>query len=155
MSPTVADCKPLPTVPSPAGRFAARVFFWAGIYGIVVLAPQYVLSDLMAEYFPPAPNRLEQFYGFVGVALAWQAAFLIIAGDPVRYRPLMPAAVAEKALFGVPTLVLVAQGRVHPVMAGAAGADVVLGVLFAVAWWRLGRVSPETVLPTARSVSEQ
>jgi hypothetical protein len=56
----------------------------------------------------------------VGVALAWQWVFLIIAKDPERFRPLMPAAVLEKLAFGLAAVVLFAQQRV-------AGAVLALG----------------------------
>ena len=36
------------------------------------------------------------YYGFVGVTLAWQVAFLVIASDPVRYRTFMLTAMLEK-----------------------------------------------------------
>lgn len=36
--------------------------------------------------------------------------FWIIGGDPPRYRALMPVAVAEKLVFGLPALALFAQG---------------------------------------------
>jgi hypothetical protein len=37
----------------------------------------------------------ENYYGFIGTALAAQAPFLIIATDPVRFRPAMLAGVCE------------------------------------------------------------
>ena len=63
-------------------RFARRVFVIAGVYGVIALIPQ---------YFLPAPaQRTEFFYGFIGIALAWQVLFFVIATDPVRYRAAMP-----------------------------------------------------------------
>jgi len=44
----------------------------------------------------------EYFYGFVGVGLAWQITFLIIARDPARFRPIMIGGILEKVLFGLP-----------------------------------------------------
>jgi hypothetical protein len=72
----------------------------------------------------------------VGVAIAWQLAFLIIARDPVRYRPLMLAAIVEKATFCLATLVLFAQQRLSTSMLFAGCVDGTLGVLFALAWRR-------------------
>src|SRR5919106_364637 len=74
-------------------RFATRVFTAAAVYGILVLAPQYFLEDRVGRDFPPSITHPEHFYGFIGVALAWQVLFLIIASDPVRYRPAMLAAI--------------------------------------------------------------
>ena len=73
--------------------FAKRVFFLAGIYGLVVLLPQYFMEERTGRDFPPPVTHPEYFYGFIGVAVAWQIVFLIISRDPVRYRPIMLAAI--------------------------------------------------------------
>ena len=52
--------------------FAKRVFFIAGVYGILALTPMYFLEDRIGRDFPPPIAHPEHFYGFVGVALAWQ-----------------------------------------------------------------------------------
>jgi len=113
-------------------RYARRVFLIAGIYGIAVLLPQYFL-ELFLE-LPEPITRPEQFYGFVGVALVWQFAFLLIASDVRRYRPLMVIAVLEKLSFGLPVLLLYATGRVEATVLGAGLIDLVLGALFVVAY---------------------
>src|SRR5215218_3250328 len=113
-------------------KFAKRVFLVAGIYGLIVLLPWYFMENKTGRDFPPAITHPEYFYGFVGVAIAWQVAFLIIATDPVRYRALMIPAILEKASFGIATLVLFGLGRVNGQMAGASAIDLVLGVLFAI-----------------------
>ena len=117
--------------------FARRVFQWAGIYGIAVLAPQYFMEGRLARDFPPPLTHPEYFYGFIGVAFAWQFAFLVIARDPVRFRPLILPAALEKFLFTTSTFVLFAGGRVNGVTAGAAAVDLLLGTLFVVSYVRL------------------
>jgi hypothetical protein len=62
-------------------------------------------------------------------------AFLIIGLDPPRYRLLMFPSVLEKVSFGAATLVLLALGRVTPVVAAFAAVDLVLAVLFAIAFF--------------------
>ena len=59
-------------------KFARWVFRIAGIYGLIVLVPQYFLEGKIAEQSPPAITHSEFFYGFLGVGIAWQIAFLII-----------------------------------------------------------------------------
>ena len=59
--------------------------------------------------------------------MAWQIAFLTIARDVVRFRPLMLAAIVEKASFAVPTFWLFATGRVAAATAVVAGLDAALG----------------------------
>lgn len=94
-------------------EFARRVFWWAGWYGIVVLAPQVFLERRIGEDYPPAITHPEFFYGFLGLGLAWQAGFLLIASDVARFRPWMLVGVLEKVPFGVAAVVLYAQGRLH------------------------------------------
>ena len=122
--------------------FARRVFQVAAIYGLLVLVPQYFLEGKTGRDFPPAITHPEYFYGFIGVAVAWQLAFLVVARDPVRYRPLMPVAVVEKLAFGVPAIVLYATGRLSGQMLGAGLIDLTLGVLFVIAFIRTGAAAP-------------
>lgn len=122
--------------------FARRVFFWAGIYGILALAPLYLLEREIGRWAPPAITHPEHFYGFVGVALAWQLAFLLIARDPLRYRPLMPVAIVEKLLFGPVVFLLYAQGRVAPIALPAGAADLVLALLFYLSYRRTREPAP-------------
>ena len=88
--------------------FARRVFLVAGLYGIVALAPQYFVELGL----PHLMERPEHFYGFIGVALAWQVIFLIAASDVMRYRPLMLAGVLEKLSFGAAVAILYSVERV-------------------------------------------
>lgn len=115
-------------------NFARRVFRIAAIYGILALAPQYFLEDKVGRDFPPPITHPEHFYGFVGVALAWQFLFLVIANDPVRFRPAMPVAVVEKLGFGVAAVVLFALGRVATAILAFGVIDLVLAALFVAAW---------------------
>lgn len=111
-------------------RFAQWVFRIAGVYGVLTLLPFYFLEDRIAMDSPPAITHPEYFYGFLGVGLAWQAAFLVIAQDPMRFRPLMIPAFLEKATFGVAAWILFAKGRVPAVIAGFGTVDLTLGLLF-------------------------
>jgi len=115
-------------------RFARRVFLIAGIYGLIVLVPQYFLEGRIGRDYPPPITHPEHFYGFIGVALAWQLAFLVIARDPQRYRLLMLPAIVEKLAFGIAAPLLYFNGRVAGAVAGVASVDLVLAVLFALAF---------------------
>jgi hypothetical protein len=116
--------------------FAKRCFLFAGIVGLLMLLPQYLLEDQIGRDYPPPITHPEQFYGFVGVAAAWQVAFLIIATDPIRFRPMMIAAVLEKLSFAIPSAVLFMKGRSPAVIFGAGMFDLFLGVLFALSYLR-------------------
>ena len=123
-------------------RFARTLFLIAGIYGLVVLLPQYFLEEKNGRDFPPAITHPEYYYGFIGVALAWQVLFLIISSDPLRYRQMMIPSILEKAGFGVAAVVLYLQHRVSVVLLGAAIIDLVLGLLFILAYVRTGKTNP-------------
>jgi hypothetical protein len=119
--------------------FARRVFAVAGWYGLVVMAPQYFLEDRIGRDYPPPITHPENFYGFIGVTIAWQLMFLVIASDPVRYRGAMIPAIIEKVTFVVAVAVLYTQGRIATVVLAPTAIDLVLGVLFAISL----RVTPE------------
>lgn len=119
-------------------KFARRVFLWAGIYGILVLLPMFFLEHKIGVDFPPATNHPEQYYGFIGVALAWQFAFLLIASDVHRYRPLMLPAMAEKFLAAGAAIWLFVLGRIDALTVAPFLVDVVLGFLFVVSYVRSG-----------------
>ena len=115
-------------------KFAKLVFLVAGIYGLVVMLPQYFLEEKTGRDFPPPINHPEYYYGFIGVVVAWQVLFLFLARDPARYRVMMIPAVLEKASFAIAVIVLFLQDRVSPVMLGFAIIDLILGALFVVAY---------------------
>ena len=115
-------------------RFASRVFLVAGIYGVIVLLPQYFLEENLGRSFPPPLNHPEHFYGFIGVALAWQFAFLLIAHDVARYRLFMLPAVLEKLGFGAAVLVLYVRNRVATPILMAGVIDLLFAALFVVAF---------------------
>lgn len=119
-------------------KFAQRVYQIAGIYGLVALLPMYFMEDRTGRDFPPAITHPEYYYGFIGVAVAWQVAFLIMSRDPVRYRLLMIPSVIEKFSFGIAVVVMFGFGRVNELMLAAAVVDMVLGTLFVVSYVKTG-----------------
>ena len=119
-----------------AVRFARWVFLMAGIVGLIEVVPLYFLENMIGRTQPPPITHPGFYYGFVGVALVWQVAFALIARDPVRLRPMMILAVLEKFSFGAVSIVLYLQQRMHGSDLVLSGADMVLGVLFIVAYLR-------------------
>lgn len=115
-------------------KFAKYTFYTAGIYGLIALLPQYFLEEKNSRDFPPAITHPEYFYGFVGVALAFQVVFLIIANNPVKYRAMMIPSVIEKFSFAIAVYVLFAVERVHSLMVGVATIDLILGILFVISF---------------------
>ena len=119
-------------------RFAKIVYTVAGVYGLLALLPQYFLEEKTGRDYPPPITHPEYYYGFIGVGLAWQVLFLIIALDPARYRTVMIAAILEKASFGVAAAVLYLQHRAPALLLGFGIVDLIFGALFAVAYAKTG-----------------
>lgn len=115
-------------------RFAKFTFLVAGIWGIAVLTPLFWLRDITGRQYVPPADYPHFFYGFVGVAMAWQLAFLVISSNPARFRPFMIPSVLEKLGFVTTLLILYSRGRIPAVDAQAALPDLLLGILFIVAF---------------------
>lgn len=106
--------------------WVSRWFRGAAVYGLLVLLPLY--------FVPPLPGAEPVAYGFIGTAVAFQLAFWVIGGDPVRHRALMPVSVVEKLVFAVPVAILCALGKAPAFLLAFGAIDLLLGVGFALAW---------------------
>jgi hypothetical protein len=116
-------------------RFAKIVFLIAGIQGLLILSPMYFLENKIGRDMPPAITHPENFYGFVGIALAWQVLFLVLSTDPVRYRPMILPSILEKVAWGVALMVLLSQGRLALSTFAIGSVDWIFGFLFIAAYF--------------------
>jgi hypothetical protein len=120
-----------------AARFARVVFAIAGVWGVLIMTPLYFTIDAVGRAYPPAITHPDLYYGFIGVTLAWQIAFLAIATNPVRYRPIMLAGILEKLLYVGTLIALYLQGQLQPGQAAAIIVpDGTLGLLFAASFFK-------------------
>jgi hypothetical protein len=115
-------------------RIARTIFIGAGIWGIAVLTPLYLLSDVTGRHYAAPTDYPHFFYGFLSVAMAWQFAFLLIGSNPARFRPLMLPSILEKFGHVSTVMVLYLQSRIATEDAMAAVPDFLLGLLFVVAF---------------------
>jgi hypothetical protein len=120
-------------------KFAKIVFLVAAVWGVLLLAPLYFIFDMIGVQDPPPITHPAFFYGFAGLGFAWQVAFFIIARDPVRFRPMMIPSILEKVGYGGAVVVLYAQGRMHPQDLAFGCVDLLLAVLFTVAFVKTKR----------------
>ena len=117
--------------------FARVVFTIAGVWGILIMTPLYFTFDAVGRAYPPPITHPDLYYGFIGVTLAWQIAFLVIATDPVRYRTIMLAGILEKLLYVTTMIVLCFRGYLQPGQAAVIIVpDGTLGLLFVAAFFR-------------------
>ena len=118
-------------------KFAKLVFWIAGVWGVLIITPLYFLFDVISRRDPPAITHPGFYYGFVGAALVWQIAYVLIATAPERYRPMMIVAALAKFSYGAAVVVLVLQERMHAADLVFGGVDLLLGVLFVGAYLRV------------------
>ena len=121
---------------SGGARFARIVYLVAGIVGLLEIVPLYFSESTINRMQPPPITHPEFYYGFVGTALAWQVAFLVILRDPLRLRPLMPVSWIEKVLYPCAVGLLYSAGRVRAETLYVAMLDLVWLALFIAAWVR-------------------
>ena len=117
-------------------KFARVTFLVAGIYGLLVLTPLYFLEGQIGRQTPPPITHVEFFYGFAGVALAWQVVFLVIARDPARYRPMMLPSILEKISYGMALLILHQQQRIATSSFAIGMVDWIWAALFVISFAR-------------------
>ena len=117
-------------------KFAKGVFWSAGTWGVLVMTAFYFMFDRVGSQYPPSITHPEFYYGFAGITLAWQFAFLMIATDPARYRLMIIPSVIEKFGYVGTLLVLYLQGRLNPGQLLFSGTDLTLGVLFVIAFFK-------------------
>jgi len=101
---------------------------------LIVLFPQYFMEAKNGQDFPPPITHPEYYYGFIGVALAFQFLFLIIARNPIQYRAAMIPSVIEKFSFGIAAVVLFLQNRLAMPLFAAGLIDLIFGLLFIAAF---------------------
>ena len=116
-----------------AERFARGVYIAAAVYGFLAAGSLY-LTDA------PDPHRL-MYFAFAGIVIVFQGVFLVIAGDPRRYAAFLPLTVFEKLSFAIPALAFWGRGQATGSMALGGVVDLVLAVLFFVAWRRIAQSS--------------
>ena len=117
-------------------KFARWVFIIAGIYGIIIITPMFFSEAKIGMDFPPAVTHPEYYYGFGCVTLACQILFLLIAINPVKYRMIIIAAVLEKIPAGIAMIILFLQNRISSLMLSGGIIDIILGILFIVAFFK-------------------
>ena len=121
-------------------RLAKRIFIGAAIWGVLIVTPLYFMEGYYsARYGGVQPLW---YYGFAGVTLAWQFAYLLCGLDPVRYRPLMPIAMAAKLSFGIAAIILWQTGRTPFDLWLITTPDLILVALFFWAWTKTPRTYP-------------
>jgi hypothetical protein len=114
--------------------FAKWAFRIAGIYGVLLIAPMYLLEPVFKAQGQPLTHP-EHFYGFVGITLAFQFLFLAMSRDVARFRPLIPVCLFEKLVFPAAIWPLYLMGRTPGIVAAFATVDLFWALMFAISFF--------------------
>jgi hypothetical protein len=121
-------------------RFRNNVFWWGGLYGVLLAIAFFLGEKKIAAKMPPEITHPEYYYAFAGALLVWHLLYLYISNNLQRCRPIMPFATLEKISFAAPVLVLYATGRVTSLgLVGGAVGDLVWGALFLAKYFKVPR----------------
>ena len=121
-------------------KFAKYTFIIAGVYGLLALLPMYLMETQYGADNPPAITHPEFYYGFIGVAAAFQLVFIVISRDPLKYKSLIIPSIVEKFSFVIAVAALIIAGRVSGQIVIGAAIDALLGTLFTIALFRISRM---------------
>ena len=127
-------------------KFARWVLIIAGVYGMIAIVPLYFSEAQINIDFPPAITHPEYFYGFLGVAISWQVLFFILAINPLRYKLMIIPAIIEKFSYGIAVIVLFSQHRIHTMILSSGIVDLIFGILFIVAVFKVEPEKPKATL---------
>jgi hypothetical protein len=122
-------------------KFARWVFLVSGIYGVLVITPLYFMEAFIGKQTPPPISHPEFFYGFVGLGLAWQVLFLVVASDPQRFRRMMLPSILEKVSYGIALIVLHQQQRIPASSFRIGMVDWIWALLFTISFIRTPKSS--------------
>jgi hypothetical protein len=109
-------------------------------------------AKIVGRQDPPPITHPQFYFGFVGVGLAWQIAFLVIATDPVRFRPMIIPAVLEKLSYSATVAILYVQGRASAMQSATGIPDAILCLLFLAAFVKSASASPPSRPPIPMNV---
>lgn len=116
-------------------KFARITFYVAFVWGLLILTPLYFMFNTIGRQDPPPITHPGFYYGFVSVGLAFQFVFLVIARDPVRFRPMMLPSMLEKFGYFATFAALYCQQRLHASDLGFSAIDLLFGILFVLAFF--------------------
>ena len=116
--------------------FAKWVFTIGGVWGVLIIGPLFFAEGAMADATGKPFSHPDTYYGFVAAVFCWQLSYLVISRDPARYRPFMLLGALGKLLYAGGCWLLFAQGRIPVTVPAIASPDLLLALLFVVAWFK-------------------
>jgi hypothetical protein len=119
-------------------KLARCVFLTAGILGLLPVVPLAYAAMVNEQIMLPDVGSASLFfYGFVFQYVCWQILYIVLARDPVRYRPMMILAFLAQVIAPLYPAWLYLYG--FRLWISIVVVDLVLAMLFLVAFWLTGR----------------
>jgi hypothetical protein len=119
-------------------RFARIVFVVAGVLGLLLLLPLAYSAVVDGQGILPGLGGAGMFFlGFVAQYMCWQILYLVLATNPVRYRPMMIPAFFAQAMGALYPQWLYLYG--FEPWVPVAAVEIALAILFLVAYWTTGQ----------------
>jgi hypothetical protein len=119
-------------------NFSRMVFLVAGVFGLLLLVPLAYSAIVDSQTFLPALGGGGLFFlDFVLQYLFWQVLYLVLATDPVRYRPMMIPAFFSQVIGVLNPQWLYLYGFRYWIP--VAVVEAALAILFVVAYFTTGR----------------
>lgn len=119
----------------PGVTFAKWVFTLGGIWGALIIGSLFFAESYVAGMTGPLSHP-DTYYGFAASTFAWQLGYLVIGRNPTAYRPFMLLGAGGKLAYVSFCWALYAQDRIPVNVPVVASPDLLLAVLFIVAWFK-------------------
>ena len=113
--------------------FAKWVFTIGGLWGVLIIGSLFFLEAYVVSQTGPLSHP-DTYYGFAISTFAMQVGYLVIGRNPAAYRPFMLIGAGGKLAYAASCWALYAQGRIPVTVPALASPDLLLAVLFVVAW---------------------
>jgi hypothetical protein len=118
---------------TPSTTTAKLIFRVAATWGILALTPILFFPNRIGNPVPRPLTEPEYFHGFLALSLLFAILFLVIASNPIRYRPMMPIAILQKLVYPLAIFGLLSTHRAPPTKSFYAGTEFLLALLFILA----------------------
>lgn len=115
--------------------FAKWVFTIGGIWGVLIIGSLFFIEPYVASRTGPLSHP-DTYYGFAVSTFAWQLGYLVIGRNPAAFRPFMLLGAGAKLAYLSACWILYAGGRIPVSVPVIASPDLLLAVLFVVAWFK-------------------
>lgn len=112
---------------------AKLIFRIAAAADILVLTPILFFPNRIGNPVPRPLTEPEYFHGFLALSLLFSILYLVIATNPIRYRPVMWIGILQKFVYPMAIFGLLSTHRTPPGKSFYAGMEFLFGLLFIIA----------------------